>query len=73
MMHQRNKARAMARKHNMDGGAPPLPPTPDMGTMNPQPPMPGGMQDPSQVMQGPSDGGSPGGGAPTFRRGGRVK
>lgn len=79
MMHQRHKARAMANKHGMDGGAPPMPSVPDMGPLNPNPPMPDGMQNPSQVMQGPSDGGGPGGmaapagGAPAFKRGGRVK
>jgi len=60
MMHQRNKARTMARKHGMDGGAPPLPSVPDMGPMNSQPPMPGGMTDPSQMMQAPPDGGMAG-------------
>lgn len=74
MMHQRHKARALARKHSMDGGVPALPSVPGMGTMNPQPPMPGGIQNPSQVMQGPTSGGQPGGdAAPAFRRGGQVK
>ena len=68
-MHaQRIKARAMAKKHGMDGGAPPLPSVPDMGAMNAQPPMPQGLSDPSAVQSAPAPGGDAGG----FRRGGMV-
>ena len=70
MSHQRVKARAMASKHGMDGGVPPMPPMPPgMGAMNAQPPLPQGMADPGAVMQAPPDGGAP---SPGFKRGGRV-
>lgn len=67
-IHQRTKARSMARKHEMDG-VPPMPVTPDMGPMTASPPMPQGIQNPAQVLQGSSTTAPQ---APAFKRGGVV-